>query len=43
MRQHCPNASAEHVAEHVVSLIVAKFNQLPAFRHYSKFAKFASK
>ena len=39
MKKHCPKASVEHSAIHVVSLIVKKFDGLPAFRHFSNFAK----
>lgn len=39
MRQFCPQASVEHGAEHVVSLIVDKLVKLPAFSHCSKFSK----
>jgi hypothetical protein len=43
MRQHCPSATVEHGAEHVVSLIVEKFIMMPCFGEVAKFCKFVSK
>ncbi len=42
MRQHCPSATVEHGAEHVVSLIVEKFIMLPCFKEVTKFCKLVS-
>jgi hypothetical protein len=42
MRMHCPSASVEHGAEHVVALIVEKLLCLSAIREYSKFCKVVS-
>ena len=43
MRQHCPSATVEHGAEHVVSLIVEKFIMLPCFKEVTKFCKLVSR
>jgi hypothetical protein len=42
MKMHCPSATVEHGAEHVVSLIIDKIVCLPAFREHSKFCKAVS-
>jgi hypothetical protein len=43
MRQHCPSATVEHGAEHVVSLVVEKFIMLPCFKEVTKFCKLVSR